>query len=582
MTPSLAVVGEPLPGDPREQIWNDALLAAMLCAVDPAGLGGVALRCGPSPASTAWLAALRANLPETAVLRRIPAMIDDDRLLGGLDLGATMNSGRAVLQNGVLADADRGMIVIAMAERMPVSTAARIAAVMETGILRVEREGFTRLQTCAFGVVALDEGIEDGETVPAILSERLAFRVDLGGVRPGPWRPETSRVAAARARLSLVDPPADDLVAALAATASAFGISSLTAVVLAMRAMRASAALAGRTAPGQEDATIAARLVLAPRALCLPAEQCEEPSQSDPQPKDDDVSRENTQSEGDQLEEILRDAVRTVLPPELLRSLEAGGVRRSPSPRDGSGAVKMSRLRGRPVGVRAGKPGGGARLALVETLRAAAPWQPLRLAGRKRERILVRVEDLRIRRFAQRREATVVFCVDASGSTAFHRLAEAKGAVEALLADAYVARTYVGLIAFRGQSAEILLPPSRSLTRARNLLAALPGGGGTPLAAGFDAALALALGEKAKGRDPLIVVLTDGRANVARDGSRSTAMADARSAACAIAASHISSVFIDTSPLPREEGKSLAAAMLARFVALPRADAEHLVRAVRG
>ncbi len=91
------------------------------------------------------------------------------------------------------------------------------------------------------------------------------------------------------------------------------------------------------------------------------------------------------------------------------------------------------------------------------------------------------------------------------------RLGEAKGAVEMLLADCYVRRDEVALIAFRGAGADLLLPATRSLTRAKRSLAALPGGGGTPLASGLAAAESLAEEVRRKGRTPTLVVITDGR-----------------------------------------------------------------------
>jgi magnesium chelatase subunit D len=130
----------------------------------------------------------------------------------------------------------------------------------------------------------------------------------------------------------------------------------------------------------------------------------------------------------------------------------------------------------------------------------------------------VRKDDFRVTRYRQRSETTTIFVVDASGSAALHRLAEAKGAVELLLADCYVRRDRVAMVAFRGPGAELLLPPTRSLVRAKKGLAALPGGGGTPLASGIDAAIGLADGVRRRGGTPVIVILTDGRANVTRAG----------------------------------------------------------------
>ena len=237
------------------------------------------------------------------------------------------------------------------------------------------------------------------------------------------------------------------------------------------------------------------------------------------------------------------------------------------------------------MGARAGMPGGGRRLSLIDTLRAAAPWQTLRgKAAGGMGRVQVRRDDLRVRRFETRAQALTIFAVDASGSSAMARLAEAKGAVELLLAAAYVKRAEVALLAFRGVCAELLLPPTRSLTRARRSLAALPGGGGTPLAAGLNAARELAETGRARGRTPFVVVLTDGRANIAADGStdRALAQADAQAAARAIGATGIASAFVDISARPRPEGAALAAAMHARYLPLPRADAAAMHDAVRG
>ena len=119
---------------------------------------------------------------------------------------------------------------------------------------------------------------------------------------------------------------------------------------------------------------------------------------------------------------------------------------------------------------------------------AAAACAPAAAAGPRSACRCAR-SDLRITRLQQRAATATLFVVDASGSSALHRLAEAKGAVELLLAECYVRRDQVGVIAFRGRGAEVLLPPTRSLVRAKRSLAALPGGGGTPLAAGLQAAL---------------------------------------------------------------------------------------------
>jgi magnesium chelatase subunit D len=202
---------------------------------------------------------------------------------------------------------------------------------------------------------------------------------------------------------------------------------------------------------------------------------------------------------------------------------------------------------------------------------------------RAENRIAVRPEDFRIVRFRQRAETSIVFAVDASGSTALHRLGEAKGAVELLLADCYARRDHVALIAFRGSEAAVLLPPTRSLTRAKRSLAGLPGGGATPLAAGIDAAARLAESEQRRGRTPVIVLLTDARANMTRDGvgGRAAAESEALASARAPRDAGCTVLLVDTSPRPNPFARTLAQAMRARYVPLPRADASTVSGAVR-
>ncbi|MBT8446740.1 MAG: VWA domain-containing protein, partial [Gammaproteobacteria bacterium] len=189
----------------------------------------------------------------------------------------------------------------------------------------------------------------------------------------------------------------------------------------------------------------------------------------------------------------------------------------------------------------------------------------------------------RVTRFKQRRATTTIFAVDASGSAAVQRLSEAKGAVELLLADCYVRRDRVALITFRGTDAELALPPTRSLVRAKRQIGALPGGGGTPLAAGIAAALKLAITLERDGDTPIIVLLTDGRANIALDGSggRAQAGGDALILARQVRNAGIASLLVDTSPRPQAEARALAEAMDAVYLPLPRGNPETLNSAVR-
>ncbi len=592
--------------------WPDAVLAAALFAIDPAGTGGIAVRAPAGPARDQWLGMVRAWLAPGAAWRRVPPGIADERLLGGLDLPATLQAGRPVAARGLLAEADGGVAVLAMAERLPLATAARLAAVIDNGVVSLERDGVALCNTARVGVIALDEGMSGDERTPAAILDRLAFHLDADQVSagiPAGTEPGVAAIAAARARLPSIS--ADDaMVEALCAAAAALGIDSPRAVLLALKVARVAAALAGHSVVEAAHAAQAARLVLAPRATVPPPPEAEtetetETESSSEQPvappeaapaaaanPRDDAAEESPETAERPLEDVVLAAAQAAIPAGLLAGLQAGDGKTTKTQAPGrAGALQKSTRRGRPVGVQRGELRAGARLNVLATLRAAAPWQ--RLRGRAADggargsaqlpRIAVRREDFRVTRFKQRAETTTIFAVDASGSAALHRLAEAKGAVELLLADCYVRRDRVALIAFRGAGAELLLPPTRSLARAKRGLASLPGGGGTPLAAGIDAATALAAAIRRRGETPTIVLLTDGRANIARDGTggRVRAEAEALAAARMLAAAQVAVLFVDMSPRAQPQAQQLAAAMRARYLALPYAAAAAISQAVR-
>lgn len=604
----------------RAALAPDATLAAALCAVDPVGLGGVALRAPASELRDDWLALVKTLLPAGAPVLRVPHHASDAALLGGLDLAATLESGRPVAQRGLLARADGGLLLLAMAERCSPNVAAHLSVGLDSQVVQLQRDGLSSQASARFGLIALDEGQADDERLPATLLDRLAFWLPLvaGDAQEEIPAFAATEIASARAALSAVQVP-DAVVQALCAAAMAYGVVSLRAPLMAVRAARALAAIAGLTETDDSHASLAAQLVLAPRATQMPAsaqrsEDTEEPpAPPEQRPNDDAPSDEappppENQAETDTenppddtppppihpqaLEDKLIEAMQAALPPGLLAALQLGQQRQAQAKSAGTaGAQQKHTQRGRPVGTRRGEPRSGARLHLLDTLRAAAPWQRLRRRpsttlptspDAPAKRIEVRREDFHVRRFRQHRPTTTVFVVDASGSAALHRLAEAKGAVELLLAECYVRRDRVAVIAFRGAGTELLLPPTRSLARAKRSLAALPGGGGTPLALGIAAAGELANQLARQGDSPLVVLLTDGRANVAADGTpgRSQATADALQAAASFLSQRISALLIDTSPQPSEAAKLLADAMGASYVPLPYAGAQGLSQAV--
>ncbi len=582
------------------RLATDAVLTAALLAVDPVGLGGVALRAPASELRADWLALAKSLLPATAPWLRVPHHASDSALLGGLDLAATLSAGRPMALPGLLARADGGVLLLAMAERCGPNVAAHLSAVLDQHEVHLQRDGLSLAAPARLALIALDEGQADDERLPATLLDRLAFWLSIAPASAEQDTPafDPADISAARAAWPQVTVP-DALVQALCAAAMAWGVASLRAPVMAVRATRALAALAGLTEADEDHATLAARLVLAPRATRLPsADQAPEPADEpeadnppDPDPPADDPPANEDEAETpppppdpQALEDKLIEAMQAALPPGLLAALQLGQQRQAQAKTAGTaGAQQKHAHRGRPVGTRRGEPRHGARLHVLDTLRAAAPWQRLRRrADAPAKRIEVRREDFHVRRFRQHRPTTTVFVVDASGSAALHRLAEAKGAVELLLAECYVRRDRVAVLAFRGASVELLLPPTRSLARAKRSLAALPGGGGTPLAAGISAARELATQLARQGDSPLVVFLTDGRANIAADGTpgRTQAAADALQAAAEFKTQALSALLIDTSPQPSEAARLLSVEMGASYVPLPHAGAQRLSQVV--
>lgn len=541
---------------------HDAALAARLLTLSPRSFGGITLR-GSSPARDALLAALG----DAMTLRRMPGHVDDERLLGGIDIAASLSAGKPVMQMGLLEEAKDGALLVPMAERLPEAISGRLTQAMDEG---------------GPALVLLDDSVEADDTPPTALAERCAFHCDLTHSRV--WE----NVALPEGKpqpLFKVAPLEDTLLEALAGTAAALGIASIRPLLFARETARAHAALHGLSKAEKADLETAVRLVLAPRATQLPPQE-EAPEQPpEPPPEKGESEEENNTDQQDRpLEDMLVEAAAAAIPADLLAQLAKGNAPRRAGG-SGSGQKKKAGLRGKPLGARPGMPRGGARIALIDTLRAAVPWQQVRrreAAAPDDTQILMRKDDLRIRRFEEKAARVTIFAVDASGSAAAARLAEAKGAVELMLAQAYVTRSEVALVAFRGESAELLLPPTRSLTRARRALAELPGGGGTPLAMGLNTAREVAARVASRGRTPSLVILTDGRANLDAEGQpgRKQAAEDAEAAAKAIAREGIDALVVDISARPGREGPALADAMQARFLALPRADAQKLHDAI--
>jgi magnesium chelatase subunit D len=557
-----------------EARWDDAFRAATLLAIAPETFRGAVLMGGPCPARQAWLTSL-ADLSQTPLFT-VSGHTDYQAVSGGRDLLGSLTAGEERRSLPLASRAAGHILLVRSADQLRPEVIHHLADDIDHGRLRD-------------GIVLCDE--DDEPRALPTLRERLAFALDLSGIPLGfLGAPETNTETAATARRSWRDVHlTDEHLENLSQAALLCGADSMRALLFAVDAVKVLAALEERQTAQDEDVIEAARLILAPRATRQPPREDtppqdhieEAPEQQDEQPEQHQSSDEDrTAAQTEALEDAIIEAISSgAVSLALLQRQRQANVRRAKAGRAGEQAE--SRREGRPIGTKPGDPRTGIPIDLLATLKQAAPWQRLR-AREGQKGIAVYPSDLRIKRYAHKTATSVIFVVDASGSSAAQRLAEVKGAVESLLAECYSRRDTVALIAFRGEAAELILPPSRSLTRARRALAGLPGGGGTPFPSAMALALDLAMREKADGRRPLLVYMSDARGNITLSGEhdRSLAADEAATLARRIAAAGIDTVFFDTSRRPQDKVRLLSESMGGRYVPLPYADGMKVAAAV--
>jgi magnesium chelatase subunit D len=552
-------------------------------------------------------------------LVNLPVSATEDRVVGTLDLEHALKSGERRYEPGLLAEANRGILYVDEVNLLEDHLVDSLLDAAASGVNVVEREGVRHTHPATFILVGTMNP-EEGELRPQLL-DRFGLCVDVEGIDD-----PTERVEVMRRRRAFEDDPEgfarqwateesalqrrlehaqkrlpdleldDDQLFLIASVCSSMGVDGHRADLTMARAATAFALLEGSNEVTSAHIRAIAPMVLAHRMRRTPFEdnrfdesRLQSVLSAAGAPGDTGSGSAGAADAGPGDGEAAVRAVRLAVeqagqagapddvPSRLALEVDRvrrsyGGKRQETTSDDRSGRY----VRAEPL-----KPGAERDIAFDATLRAAAPFQ----ASRKSEMaIALEPSDLRNKVRRRRVGASIVFCVDASGSMgAANRMDAAKAAVLELLIDAYQRRDRVGVVAFRGEGAEVVLAPTASVELAQLKLRALPTGGATPLAHGLVRSLEVLENEARRNDDviPWLVLVTDGKGNVGINGGLGSD--DAKVAARRIKDARINTIVIDTTGVP---GGGTAAREIARtaggeYVRLAAFDAGTLTETVR-
>ncbi len=602
--------------------------ALMLLAVDPS-LGGVVIPAAVGSGKSTLARAFADILPEGTPFVELPLNITEDRLIGGVDLEATLLKGERIVQHGVLSKAHEGVLYVDSLSLLDSSAVSHVMDAMSRGEVLVEREGLSEVHPADFMLIGTYDP-SDGDVRMGLLdrvgmivpfttqndyrARKLIVNCVLGKTDAEDTEDELKMlrglIEAAKEQLPHVSMTREQKQG-LIQSAISLGVEGNRVDIFAIKAALASAALAQRTDVDEDDLKLALKLVLVPRATRMPQQEeevmdemppedemppdtpeSEDQEQETPEDSSDPDEQDEQEETPDMIEELMMEAVETELPDNIM-NISLAAKRKSKS---GSRGEALNNRRGRFVRAQEGEMRSG-KVAIIPTLISAAPWQESRRKERKkkfgavRTALVINKEDVRIKKFRDKSGTLYVFIVDASGSMALNRMRQAKGAVAHLLESAYVHRDQVSLISFRGKEAQLLLPPSQSVDRAKRELDVLPTGGGTPLASALFLGWETAKQARTKGVSQIMFVLiTDGRGNISLQSlyeqdvpkpTKEEVQEEIEALSASIFADGIASVVIDTQMnyLSRGEAPKLAEKLGGRYFYLPNAKAEEIALA---
>ena len=571
----------------------------------------------------------------------LPVGASEDRLVGSLDIEQAIKTGTKSFEPGLIAAAHRGILYIDEVNLLNDHLVDVLLDASAMGRNYVEREGISVSHAAEFILVGTMNP-EEGDLRPQLL-DRFGLAVEVDGIMAAEERREVVRrrmafeadpfefmdrwqEEEARERERLLQSRgllekvtvSDDMLGLITDICAEYQVDGLRGDIVMYKTASTIAAYDGRQEVDVEDVREAALLALLHRQRRQPFQQPHlvteqldnmleeyqsqshnrEPEDNNQSPSQDRNEEESDPSDLADEEEDTgpesgagpRDQLFEAGDPYTVQSLLLPPPDRRERPSSGRRATTVS---GTTAGryVRAQIPQGTVSdLALDATLRAAAPHQQRRRGnpeeGSSDAALTIESWDVREKVRETKTGSLILFVVDASGSMgAQRRMVAVKGAVLSLLLDAYQRRDKVAMIGFRGTGADLMLPPTNSVDLAQLYLRDMPTGGRTPLSRGLYLALETLETERIKDRNvlPLVVLLSDGRANVAMDGGSGNAVEEAAGFASIFEEKRIGSVVIDTELdfIRLEMARPLAEAMGARYLKLEELRADSLAEAVR-